>query len=218
MDYTSYITSAHKDKPRFTRSVAASVSPFSAVQDLLLSLIDAHYIDTATGKQLDTIGEWVGQSRYLKKPLDDVYFTWDHIIDTGWDSGIWWDTYSPMEGMVKLDDESYRYLLRMFISANRWKSNSTEAYSIWEETYGDNNFILFTDYQDMSIDITFSGNLPAPVKAMIKAGIQPFKPESVRVRTYFTNNNDGPIMGWDIANNAINGWETAFWADEIAMS
>lgn len=217
MDYTKYITTQHKDKPRYLATVAASVSPFAAVQELLHQLIDGHFIDTAIGKQLDTIGEWVGQSRYLKHPLDDVYFSWDDKVDTGWDSGIWWDTYSPMEGMVELDDESYRYLLKMFIAANRWDSNLNTAYDIWQQTFGTNNFILFTDYQDMSVDITFSGKLPSPVKQMIKAGLQPFKPESVRVRTYFTNNNDGPVFGWDMANNAINGWDTGYWVDEINM-
>lgn len=218
LDYTRYITSAHKSRPRFVATVDITANAFADIQKQLLTLIDGHFIDNAVGKQLDTCGEWIGQSRYIKSPLKGIYFAWDDNRDNGWQSGIWWDTYSPMEAMVKLDDSSYRYLLKMFISANRWNGSTPLAYDIWEQAFGSDNFVLVTDYQNMSIDLGFSGALPAPVKAMLKAGIIPFKPESVRVRTFFTNNYGGPMFGWDISNEAINGYDVAAWADTIEMS
>lgn len=217
VDYTKYITGAHRDKPKFVETVALTAGAINAVSETLLSLIDAHFIDTAVGKQLDTLGEWIGQSRYIKEPLDDVYFTWDKNIDTGWESGLIWDTYSPMSGITRLDDGSYRYLLKMFIAVNHWRGNINDAYDIWQATFGNDNFVIITDHQDMSIDIGFSGQLPAPVKAMIRAGIQPFKPEGVRVNTYFVNGGNGPMFGWDIANDAINGWELGYWPQVIDM-
>lgn len=215
IDYTRYLTSAHRSKPRFLETVRASVSGFSAVQDLLYSLVSAHAIDTAVGEQLDTLGLWIGQSRELRRPLDDVYFSWDDKVDTGWESGIWWDTYSPTEGITVLDDEGYRVLLKMQIAANHWNGNLNRAYEVWEGAFGYNAFVLVTDWQDMSIDIGFSGALPSTAKALIRSGQQPFKPESVAVRTYFTNNNDGPMFAWDLGNEALNGWDIGFWADEI---
>lgn len=216
--YSDYLTSAHKSKPRFKATVDASTAGLEAVQDLLYDLIDAHFIDTAIGKQLDTLGEWIGASRNLRRPLDDVYFAWDDKVDTGWDSGIWWDDYSPTEGITVLDDEGYRVLLKMWIAANHWDGNLNTAYDVWAQAFGNNNFVLVTDYQDMSIDIGFSGALPSAAKALIRSGLQPFKPESVQVRTYFTNNNDGPMFAWDLGNEALNGWDLAFWADEIGVS
>lgn len=215
MNYTQYVTGAHRDKDKFMRTVELSTDPYAVMQETMLSLIRAHDIDFAVGSQLDTLGLWVGQSRYLKTPLDDVYFTWDKSTETGWDSGIWYDTYSPTEGITKLDDDSYRYLLKMIIAANHWRGNINDAYSIWENTFGTDNFILITDYQNMSIDIGFSGNLSSAVKQMLKSRLNPFKPESVRVRTYFTSNNDGPMFAWDFANSALNGWDIGYFSEEI---
>ena len=215
LDYTKYITSAHKDRPKFVATVKATAGPFAGVQSVLYSLIDGHHIDNAIGAQLDTLGEWIGQTRYLKRPLDDIYFTWDDIDTTGWDSGIWKEKYSATEGLLELDDDSYRFLLKMRISTNAWRGNSSDAYDIWQTTYGDATFVLFTDNGDMSIDVGFSGYVPAPIKAMIRAGLSPFKPESVEVNSYFTNNSGAPMFAWDIQNNALAGWDSGAWPEEF---
>lgn len=213
--YLKLITSQHKDKPKFLKTVDLSTAPLVHIQDTLYNIIDAHYLDNAQGAQLDTLGEWIGQSRTVKIPLTDIYFAFDTIADSGWDSGIWWDTYSPMDGTASLDDDSYRFILKMRVASNRWHGKRDEAYDIWQQTFGGTSFVLITDYQDMSIDIGFSGKLSAAVKAIIKAGLQPFKPESVQVRAFFTNNADGPMFGWDIENDAINGYDSGNWADIV---
>lgn len=216
--YTDLITSAHKDKPKFKATVEASTIGFEQVQATLLGLIGAHALDTAVGSQLDTLGEWIGQSRYLTVPLDNIYFAWDHLVDDGWDSGIWWDTYSPTESITALDDESYRMLLKMYVAANHWDGTPNKAIDVWAQSMGSNSFVIFTDYQDMSCDLAFSGKLPSAAKAMIRAGLNPFKPESVRVRTYFTNNNDGPIFAWDMDSPALSGYDVGYWVDEITFN
>lgn len=213
--YTDRVTSAHNQKPKFMATVELSTSPYSTLQDILLNLIKRFDVDQGVGDQLDILGEWIGITRYLPLPLDDVYFTWDGSINTGWDAGRWKDTYDPDSGLVKLDDDSYRYLLKMQIAANHWHGAKNEAYDSWIETFGDGRFIIIQDYQDMSIEIGFSGEMPTVIKQIIKAGIQPFKPESVKVNTYFTSGYNGPIMGWDIDNGAISGYDKAYWADEI---
>lgn len=213
--YTDLITSAHNQKEKFVKTVDISTSPYESIQNILNNLINKYDIDLAVGDQLDTVGIWVGIGRYLPLPLEGVYFTWDTTIDEGWDAGRWKDTYDPDNGLVKLDDESYRYLIKMQIAANHWHGTKDEAYDIWTETFGDGKYIIIQDFQDMSIEIGFSGEIPTVIKQIIKSGIQPFKPESIRVNTYFTSGFNGPIMGWDIDNDAINGWDTAYWADEI---
>lgn len=213
--YTELITSSHNNKPKFVKTVDISTNPYSDIQEILLSFHNKFDLDIAVGDQLDILGEWIGRSRYLPLPLDGVYFNWDTTIDEGWDAGRWKDTYDPDNGLVKLDDDSYRYLLKMQIAANHWKGSKDEAYDSWIETFGDGRFIIIQDYQDMSIEIGFSGEMPTVIKQIIKSGIQPFKPESVKVNTYFTSGYNGPLMGWDIDNDAINGWDTGYWADEI---
>lgn len=216
--YLNYITSEHRNKPKFVATVGISSHPYVTLQGVLRGLIPGFDVDKAVGKQLDIIGEWVGQSRQLVVPLKDVYFAYNGSEKEGWESGIWWHNYDPSTGIKTLDDDSYRFLIKLKIAANAWHGKRSEAYDIWEGAFGEHTFVLITDYQDMSIEMGFSGAMPAPVRALLQAGLNPFKPESVRVKTYFISNTDGPMFGWDIANEAINGWDTASWSSEVLIS
>ena len=213
--YLDYITSEHNTKNKFVQTVDISTHPYVTLQGALRAIAASFDIDTAVGSQLDAVGLWVGQDRNLTVALRGVYFSYNTIPSEGWDSGVWKQTFDPTDTIKVLDDDSYRYLLKLKIVANSWNGSRNQAYDIWEATFGDDTFILVTDYQNMSVELGFSGEMPAPVRALLQAGLNPFKPESVRVKTYLISNTDGPMFGWDIANEAINGWDTAYWADEI---
>lgn len=64
-------------------------------------------IDHDVGLQLDTVGEWIGLSRYVKKTITGVYFAFDND-EVGFDRGSWKRRYDADSGFTELDDETYR--------------------------------------------------------------------------------------------------------------
>ncbi|MFK0376494.1 DUF2612 domain-containing protein [Pandoraea sp. NPDC090278] len=118
-DYTGKITSEHADKPRYAAMVLAVTQCFVDVQNALASLPTNFDLDSAVGVQLDAIGLWVGVSRNIKAPLAGVYFSFD-IKGVGFDQGVWRGPFDPDTGVVALDDDTYRLVLRARIGANHW--------------------------------------------------------------------------------------------------
>lgn len=103
----------------FVQAIYESTQPFAELKSAAEALPLEFDIDTAVGVQLDAVGERVGVSRKLKTPLEGVYFAFDED-EVGFDEGVWKDDYDPSEGMVSLDDEFYRLVIKAKIAANSW--------------------------------------------------------------------------------------------------
>lgn len=219
-EYLSLITSAHSDKPRFEATVAVGVSPFARVQEVLNSLVFEFDIDTATGVQLDVVGEWVGRSRRIDTPLVGVYFAWDDLDSTGWDSGVWKDIHDPESGLVDLPDDAYRLLLKSKVAANNWDGTIPQAYEVWTSAFGTGTYLLIQDNQDMSMVVGIAGQpLSIVEQALLTKGYIPLKPEGVRIDYYAVAPAAGPLFAWDISeSSATAGWETGLWAQEFIPS
>ena len=71
-DYLALITSEHRHRPKFEAVVAGLAGPFVEMQAMLERMRTLHDIDTATGVHLDRAGEWIGRSRYVAIPLENV--------------------------------------------------------------------------------------------------------------------------------------------------
>jgi hypothetical protein len=117
--YLTKITSKHRDKPKFMSTVQATVEAYIDAHALALGLWENFDLDTALGPQLDVVGEWVGLSRNVPVPLANIYFSFD-TPGRGWNEGIWKGPYDREYGITRLDDETYRRLLRARIAANNW--------------------------------------------------------------------------------------------------
>lgn len=63
--YTKLITSEHNQRPNFMAMIAATVQPSVDTQNLLAGFAQLFDLDSATGDQLDKLGEWIGVSRNL---------------------------------------------------------------------------------------------------------------------------------------------------------
>ncbi len=69
--YLNRITSQHKIKPKYMALLAARLGPFIDLAECLAMFDEAFDLDKAVGKQLDTIGEYVGVKRLLNfQPQD----------------------------------------------------------------------------------------------------------------------------------------------------
>lgn len=216
-NYTSLITSSHKNKTKFKSVVEANTKFFAHLQNVLSSMINLFDVDLAVGDQLDKIGLWVGLSRYVSTPLTNVYFAWE-TASVGWNKGIWQGEFSPTSGLTTLPDDVYRSFLKAKIAANRWDGTIPHAYEIWETVFT-NNTIVIEDQQDMSMVIAIVGEqLDALTQALITGGYIPLKPEGVQVAYYAIPVNDGPIFVWngEGTTEETAGWDVGSWAEIIA--
>lgn len=215
-DYTEYITPQHRQAEKFTRHIELMTRPLRDIVTLASQLNALFSVDTATGKQLDAVGEWIGVSRFVKTPIKGVYFSLD-TEKVGFDQGSWKRRFDADSGFTELDDETYRFILRAKIRANHWDGTSERLSEIYQGVIPDETVkIFFIDNQDMSMDVYLTGGvIPEVTKAVIKQGYLNIKPEGVRLDAYTGSEGDNGIFGFDVNNRYIDGFDTGSWAVKL---
>lgn len=210
-EYLQLITSEHQDKPKFVATVTASIEPMISLQNMMQTFAEAYDIDSAIGSQLDAVGEWIGISRNIPKPITGVYMEWDGSPTVGWNSGIWQGLFDPSSGLVKLPDENYRTLLKTKIVANRWDGSIPAAYAIWAAIFP-NSQIVIQDNQNMTMTVEIVGSfLDAVSLALLVNGYIPLKPEGVRIDYFAVLPAEGLMFAWDIdASAPESGFDVGF--------
>lgn len=179
-EYLALITTEHQERPRFKATVEASVSPFAKVQAVLRSMVPAYDVDLAVGEQLDRVALWVGVTRRVAVPIDGYYFTWDDVVATGWENGVWKGLGDPSAGFVELPDDLFRLLIKAKIKANQWKGDIPGAYDILDEVFDAGSNITIKDNQNMTMTVTIvSGSIPSVQQALLTQGYIPIRPSGV---------------------------------------
>ncbi len=209
--YTGLITSQHANKPNFMAMVAGVAQPFVDIQNVLASIPSSYDLDNAVGAQLDVVGEWVGISRKISTPLA-VYFSFD-TAGLGLDQGSWQGPYDPNTGLVSLDDDTYRLLIRAKIGANNWDGTLGSSAAILNSIFSGGTYVFIQDNGDMTITFGVSGQTPSAVfMALLAGGYIPLKPETVHVTAYLVSSVSGtPLFGFDVENQYISGFDVGSW-------
>lgn len=169
--YTSYITSEHQ-KDKFLAVVAGLTQPFDDIENMSIDM----NLNTATGYFLDIIGEWVGHSRYLSAPIDVHPTNWDTLLYGGWDTGTWYNEFDTINKIISLDDNDYRFLLKLQIAQNLYDGRAESAYEILKSLKLP---VAITDNQDMTCDVVIIGVLTRVQEIMLNAGIVNIAPFGV---------------------------------------
>lgn len=211
--YQDLITSEHRDKPNFMATIAAAIGPMVDVQNLIETMQELFDIDTSVGVQLDDVGKWIGQSRYLTTPLTGVYFAFD-TDDVGFDQGTWLGPFDPETGLTALPDDSYRVLLRAKIANNQWDGTIPGAYKFMAAVFPGNTFFI-QDNGDMTMLVGVVGPVPlnAVTYALFTGGYLDIKPVGVRITGYITASTPGtPVFGFDSEGGAIDGFDIGSFA------
>lgn len=179
-DYLSLIPSENSDKPNFVAVLSGTLKPFVDGINQLNALPSLFDIDNASGDQLDAVGQWVGLSRRLSLVIDDVYFAFD-TPGLGFDEGVWFSQGQPSEGIVTLDDSTYRVMLKAKIAANEWDGSLGDANRRLLEVFPGADVILKDNF-DMSETFIISGT-PYSVlfQKLVEQGFLDFKPAAVNV-------------------------------------
>lgn len=212
----SLITSQHRGKPLYIAAIQALVADVVETLETMGSVSVIHDIDTATGAQLDEIGVWVGLSRMLPVPLTGVYFEWDSLASLGWDAGVFQGPFDPTEGLTELDDETYRLYLKVKIAANHWDGTLPGAYAALALAFTGTNKVILTDYQDMTMSMSFYGEpLGAVFVALMRSGYLPLKPAGVHIAFYGIPINDDKLFAWDSEGDELAGWDEGNFVQDL---
>lgn len=212
-DYTALVTSEHADKPKFVATLSALVQCFVDLQNVVLQIPFEFDLDQAVGVQLDAVGEWVGITRNVNTPLTGVYFSLD-VDGLGFDQGVWQGPFDPTTGVVSLDDDTYRLLIRAKIGANNWDGTLGTSAAILNSIFGGGTYVFIQDNGDMSITYGIAGTLPSALfLALLRGGYIPLKPEAVHINGYYVPSvSNTPLFGFDVENNLISGFDVGSWA------
>ena len=209
--YIGLVTWQHR-RAKFLAFMEAILKPVVDIQNVAMLMDREFNIDLAIGQQLDIIGEWVGMSRNIHPPIEDVYFAWDSE-GVGWDSGLWRGPDDPVTGLVRFPDHAYRSLIRGKIAANMWDGTIPGAYAAWRTAFNGESELKIVDYQNMSMVAVITGIEPDAIyRAILRDGLIPLKPAGVRIewRMY---NPDAVVFYWDTpTTETTGGWDEAEWS------
>lgn len=212
-DYLSLVPSANAGQPDFMAMVRVLVEPFVDIQNTLADLPDDFDIDEAVGPQLDAVGVRVGLSRDLTVPITGVYFSLD-IAGVGLDQGVIQGPFDPIDGLVSIDDETYRLFLKIKVAANSWDGSFGQLNDILGSVAGTGTTIFAQDNFDMSYTVGVSGIVPSALfVALLRQTNDWLRPMTVNVNLIFVTSISGsPIFGLDVENNYISGLDVGAWA------
>lgn len=215
--YTGLITNYHATKARFFDHVDLSTRPLTEVSGTLSGLVHAFDIDTATGHQLDIVGQWVGRSRVVSQPISGVYFSWD-TEGLGYDQGIWQGPYDPDAGYTSLSDDTYRIILKAKVAINNWDGTNETLPGILDTALAGSGIRMqIVDNQDMTISIRvfpardISG-VSLELLAAIRQGYLTVKAAGVwSGGTILTPSEGTTFFGFDLDNDYIAGFDNGAW-------
>lgn len=210
--WLALITNEHNQRPNYMAMVSAVLQPFADTLAVVAGIPLLYDVDVALGTQLDTDGQWVGETRFITVPLTDVFFSWD-VAGLGWAEGNWTSSLTATQ-LVILPDAQFRTLIFAAIAANHWDGTIPSAYDIWNTIFaGTGVGILIQDLPGMHMILALTGPVPdAVTKALFTGGYLNLVPAGVQVDHYYTPFlPDVPYFGWGVENANISGWGVGYW-------
>lgn len=180
-DYLNKLPDYNSVQPDFTAAISAALLPLVNLQSMLAGMPQQFDLDYAIGVQLDQVGLWIGVSRYINLPSQEVYFSWD-TDGLGWDQGYWEGSDAVSPGQVALDDTTYRNLLYAKAVANQSDGSLTMILeSLGYLLANTGASYIVSDNQNMTMTITITGLQDAVITQILQGGYLPIKPAGVGI-------------------------------------
>ena len=192
-------------------AVAEKVKHYVFAQEAMMRFIDDFDLDTATGAQLDIIGQWVGAQRAIAININDIDFSWN-VAPQGWNYSEWKGLYAE-EDLKILPDEGYRSLIKFKIAQNHWDGTIGGLYHLLYIIFPQYHFYI-NDKQDMTMDLICIGNFTSLERAIIVGNYLVLKNSGVRITYEIQEPADVPIFSWDLNDKEFNGWDISTWIEE----
>lgn len=178
-DYLDLVTSEYRQQPKFI-SMLTILAQWAVDRRILLAGLRtvSFDLDTAFGAQLDVVGQWVGLSRTLSVPVSGVYFAFN-TPGLGFNQGVWFNSSDPSDGVITMDDATYRLMLRAKIAANTWDGSLGDANTKLASIFQGGS-VQITDNFDMTQTITIDGTAPSALfEELVNQGYIQLKPAGV---------------------------------------
>jgi hypothetical protein len=208
------------NQPDFVAVMKALLQPLVDQQNVASSVPALYDLDTAVGTQLDTVGQWIGPTRYVQVPQSGVFFSFD-IAGLGFDQAPWAPLIGGSTVLFALPDDEYRLLLYATVAANHWDGTVPGGERVLNDFWnplGYSEYII--DNQDMTIAFLLIGPVPNIVtQTLYRTGLLDVVAAGVGVNAhYFAEGSGGipftPLFGFDIDNSLIAGFDQGAWASE----
>jgi hypothetical protein len=180
--YIDLVTSEHADKPNFIAWLTANVALIDDLSSMLDVFSVAFDIDTATGSQLDILGEVIGVARTVP---------WQP-------TGI----VSPI-----MDDDHFRLALKARIAINQWDGTITQLFDIWYNLLP-NVYLILHDNQDMSMSALVIGMADTMDQDLVAHGYIVPKPEGVHLNVAFLSTK---VFALGLENDVFGGLGEGYW-------
>ena len=211
--YTALIAGAHTDKPKFKEWVYVLTEALDTARERLIQMLETDFgLEIAIGSQLDAVGDRVGASRMLPVTLTDVYFALDDYMGVGLDLGVWKGPYDPGDGLVRLDDETFRAVIKSTILMNHWdgRNESLPDYiaGIFANFGVEGKFMDLQDFQTMQVAINLSPDTTPPVVYdLLSRRII----DIVAAGVYLSLTDNLPWFGFDYETASVKGLGEGYW-------
>jgi hypothetical protein len=191
IDYLNLLTSQYQLSTNFKTWLEKVLEIAEDGMEAANNMNNVFDIDFAVGVQLDIIGTILGQTRYLP--------------------------FQPTDGSdPKLDDNMYRKLLKAKIALNHWDGQLASIEQKWQSIFPGTNIII-KDNQDMTIDISVTGDITSLIQEMIEYDMIVPRPQAVGVN-YAWVLKITKIFAYDMGattgSTTYDGYNLASWAKE----
>jgi hypothetical protein len=160
LPYSSLITSEHNKQPNFMSWVVALTAAVGDINAAAQAVNGMYNLNTATGIQLDIVGQWVGQARVIPNVIQPGFFGFSDTPgalgfgEHGNNSigGRWFEYGALTTANTTLSDPDYRTIIRARIVRNQ--SNGTVAAIENALAYIFNAQAFVTDSGNYTLNIT----------------------------------------------------------------
>lgn len=215
--YVGLITPYHRQRPRYSTVVSFLTEPLRTLQGFIDDIPRAFDLDQAVGVQLDVVGEWVGRSRFVKIPIANAFFSFDAQLK-GLDEGVWWQPFDTLYGLTRMDDDTYRLVLRSKIAANNWNGTTDGAVAAFAYIFPSGATKLFVDdNDDMTATYAISGKIPnALFLSLFSLGYVPIKSAGIQTDHLVVSVDSTPMFGFDVSNGFVGGFDNGSWGVTVA--
>ncbi|BBE09473.1 Uncharacterized protein MCB1EB_1312 [Mycoavidus cysteinexigens] len=158
MSYESLLIWQYKGKPKAHATAQLIDHYFSDTWRGLADLPNALHIETASGKNLDLVGQHVGQSRILKGLAPRHLFSFERapgakgLSRAGLGGGKWYRKGDVITDSVVLDDDDFRFLIKCRIAKNHMTGTIPDITHALDFIFGGQAAVY--DQYDMSFTVT----------------------------------------------------------------
>lgn len=173
--YIALLTSQHRDKPKFRKTVEALINPLIDCLEFLNGLNEKFDLETATGDQLQIIADWVGAPNSIPNAVPVAYFgfqgqpgslTWRDTEYPNNKSGYWRESGMSGYTALKMSPQLFKKVIKAKILLNKSDCSEQSAKEIISLVI-DKQF-KFRDNLNMTITFTFLESYEVYERELVK--------------------------------------------------